>query len=371
MTTEPLHAPLAPSSAGRWVHCARSPSLEAAFPEPEDSEESREGTAAHWLLAEMLAGRVHPVGTMAENGFPISAEMVEHVTPFVEHVLDIAKGIPSTTLHVETRVHMRSIHPDNWGTCDAYLVDVINRVVYVWDFKYGHGYVDHVENWQMIDYAQGVFESHGVQHREEFRVLLTVYQPRCYTGDGSLRTWSITGAEHAAYVEKLRMAAKLVSPNAAARTGPHCKNCAGLRACEANQRMAGYIYDLSLKSTSDSLKGRTLGEEYALLVESMARLKARMTGLEAAITADPAGTGWIVQRAEGREKWTAPVEEIFALGDLFGLDLRKKPEAITPVQARKLGLDAEVSKGYSTRALGEPKLVKASESAAAKAFQSK
>lgn len=341
--------------------------MEAAFPDATGSDESEEGTAAHWLLAEYLSGRVHPAGTIADNGIPVTDEMVRHVTPFVESIQSVAKTVKSSHLQVERRVFAKSVHADNWGTCDAFLIDVPNKIVYVWDFKFGHGFVDHVGNWQLVDYAQGVIDSHALIPGD-YRIDMTIYQPRCYQAGQPLRTWSISGPEHAVLVDKLRMAAKLVSPNSAATTGPHCTHCRGIPACEANRRMAGFIYDLSLKTSDDLPAPKALGEEYTLLLESQARLKARLVGLEAAISANPAGTGWVVEQKEGREKWASPVEEVIALGDMMGVELRKPLEAITPVQAREKGLDAEVSKAYSIKTKGEPKLVKATASAAALAF---
>jgi len=48
------HAFLPPSSAHRWVHCPLSASLEAAYPEREQSPSAIEGSAAHatveWLM---------------------------------------------------------------------------------------------------------------------------------------------------------------------------------------------------------------------------------------------------------------------------------------------------------------------------------
>ena len=73
------HAILAPSSAARWMQCGRSPSMEAAFPEEEESEAAREGTAAHWWWSEAMAGeileqparrfaRIQPPGVVGDGG---------------------------------------------------------------------------------------------------------------------------------------------------------------------------------------------------------------------------------------------------------------------------------------------------------------
>lgn len=369
MTSEPLHAPLAPSSAARWRQCGRSPSLEAAFPEDEDSEEAREGTAAHWYLAERLSGRWPAKGAIAENGVPITAEMARYVQPLIDAVQEV-QAINDSGVHVETRVSMaHGVHPDNWGTCDVFLVDQAARTIHIWDFKYGHGYVDHERNWQMIDYAQGVIEHHGLAPGA-FSVSMTVYQPRCFHRGPAMRTWAVTGEEHMALVNELHLAAKLVSPNASAVTGPECKHCRGRAVCEANQRMAGHIVDIAMRSTSDGLNPREMGAEYAMLIEAEARLKARRTGMEEAIKANPTGTGWVREQGFGREKWTVSAEEVFALGDMMEppINLAKPREAITPVQARDLGLDVEVSKAYTIVPKGEVKLVRQSSSAAARAF---
>jgi hypothetical protein len=360
------HAPLAPSSAARWRQCGRSPSLEAVYPEDTESEEAREGTAAHWYLAERLRGLRPPVGAIAENGVPVTVEMMDHVEPLVEAV---HQACPGGEVHVETRLHMTAVHPtDNWGTCDIYLVDQAARTIHVWDFKYGHDYVDHERNWQMIDYAQGVIEAHGLAPGA-FSVSMTVYQPRCYHRGPPLRTWTITGDEHRKLVDELHMAAKLVSPNAEAVTGPECKNCRGRAACEANQRMAGYLADVAMRTVDTPLDPSAMGAEYAMLLTAQERLKARITGLEEAIKANPTGTGWITEQGFGREKWSVPAEEVIALGDMLGVDVRKPQEALTPAQARKKGLDVEVSKAYTTIPKGEVKLVRQSSSAAARAFE--
>ena len=60
-----------------------------------------------------------------------------------------------------------------------------------------------------------------------------------------------------------------------------------------------------------------------------------------------------------------PAAEVFALGDMMGVDVRKP---VTPKQAIELGLDAEVSKAYTVIPKGEVKLVRQSSSAAARAF---
>lgn len=89
---DPAHAPLAPSSAEKWVHCGRSPSMEAAYPQ-EDTDETREGTAAHWVLAQTLNGHTVAVGDMDPDGTPVDRDMIMAAREFAEHI----KGVVYAT----------------------------------------------------------------------------------------------------------------------------------------------------------------------------------------------------------------------------------------------------------------------------------
>ena len=48
------HAPLAPSSAARWVQCPGSVVMSRAFPDAGDSIEAAEGTSAHEMAKRIL-----------------------------------------------------------------------------------------------------------------------------------------------------------------------------------------------------------------------------------------------------------------------------------------------------------------------------
>lgn len=272
-------------------------------------------------------------------------------------------------LQIEQRVNMRQlVHPDNWGTCDAFLVDTPNRTIYVWDYKYGHGYVSEVNNWQMTDYAAGVAERHALAPGE-YSVVMTIYQPRYYGPEGQLRSYHMPAAEFAERVDTLRRAAKLVSPNAQATTGDWCFHCNGRVACQAFQRQTNRVGTVTLATTDTAPTPALAGLELLWLREASAYLKARTSALEELVKANPEGSGFVLEQGYGREKWAVPAEEVFALGDLMDLDLRKPPEAITPAQAVKLGLDPEVKDAYSVKPRGEVKLVPAIKSRVVAAFQ--
>lgn len=355
--TEPSHAPLAPSSAEQWVNCGRSPSLSAANPQPE-TDETREGTAAHWVLAERLVGVSHEPGELDPDGTPVDSDMILAADKFVMLLTEMLNGDLSG-LNVETRVYMgKGIHPDNWGTCDVFVVDLRNHIVYVFDYKYGFGYVEAKDNWQMTDYAQGVRERFNLEG--PYEVVMTIYQPRYYGPEGQFRTYVMPAAEHAERVEALRQAAKLASPNAMARTGPWCIHCDGRIACEAFTRSANRHATVAMQASGNPAGPEEAGLELTYLVEAQKFLKARISALEQLVTSHAntgKPTGYVLEQGYGREKWSEDAEIVFALGDAMGLNFRKKPEAITPEQAVKLGLDPEVKAAYSFKPKGELKLI--------------
>lgn len=372
----PQHAPLAPSRASRWGPgaCPGSAAMERKYPEDEDSEESRQGTAAHFYVTEALAGRIHPPGHLTPNGHPIDLEMIECGEALLTDVRDTLKAAQSGALRIEERVSMaKMVHPDNWGTPDTYLLDTEQTTLHVWDYKYGHRYVDAFRNWQMIDYAIGILECEGIEDWHPWRITLTIAQPRNYAPEGPMREWYLSGSQLREYAGQLKEAAMLAAyPDAELRTGPHCRDCLAAHACPALQRAAMAAVDVSYRQGSIDMPADAVGLELKILAASAARLKARMDALEehaiGLIRTNKAVPHWTMGRTQPRSVWKQPAEEIVEMGKLFGVDLAQPLKAITPPQAIKAGIDRAVITEYAETPLGSLKLVPADESNAAKAF---
>lgn len=384
------HATLAPSSAYIWAAeggCRGSVALQQQYPDPEDSDEAREGTAAHHYVSELLNGRDVLPGSVAPNGVPITAEMVDCAQALLVDVRDTCKAAGSVELFVEQRFSMPRVHADNWGTPDVVLVDRVNRAFHVWDYKFGHRFVDACGNLQMIDYAFGVAEFLGLDpevpydHPQSFRgwrVSLTIAQPRNYSQVGPMREWYISGEGLRDRLAAFRKAAlESMTPGAALTTGEHCRDCSARHACPALQRAGALGVDVSLQSQPVNLPPHAVGLELRYIDDAIARLEARRTGLEQqALGMIRGGTlvpFYSTEYATGREKFTVPVAEVFALGDMLGADLRKPAEAITPGQARtalkKLGIDGEVISSYAEKPRGALRLVRVNDDAAKLAFE--
>lgn len=381
------HAKLAPSSAPIWAPeggCRGSVALQAAYPGPEDSPEAREGTAAHWYVAELLNGRDVAVGAVAPNGVPITAEMVDCAQALLIDVRDTLKACsPGSVLRVEQRVYAPSVHLESWGTPDVYILDRQAKALHVWDYKYGHRFVAAARNWQLLNYAIAVFDSEGLKHDVAYdhpeswhgwRVSLTIAQPRNYDPMGPMREWYTSGGTlRDTYLPQLHKAAReSLEPGAAYTTGGHCRDCTGRHACPALQRAGAIAMDVSLATHPVDLPPHAVGLELRQISDALARLQARQTGLEEqALGLIRGGTlvpFYSAQHGSGRERWKVPVTEVFAMGEMLGADLRKSPEPITPAQARKAGIDASVIQAYAETPKGGLKLVRVDDEAAALAF---
>lgn len=366
------HATLAPSKAQRWAgQCSGSVALEAQFVNAEKSQEQLDGDAAHWVAATVL--RAHrdgviesarvSVGNTTPNGVVIDDEMLEAVEVFVADVLRVV-GHDVKRLNIEDRVTATQIHPDNWGTPDVWYLDETGTKLFVWDLKYGHRFVDAFENWQLIDYAAGVLENSIFEGCEPsfLHIVLSIVQPRNFHQLGPIRRWATTAAKLVPYFAQLsQSAATALSPAAATVVGPECRDCSARHACMALQAAGDNAMDIASGTVVLELGPTAIGVELRMLRRAATLLQSRITGLEAQalamLRAGQAVPFFKIEQGQGRETWTKDAAEVFALGDALDIDLRKAITPITPAQARKAGLDADIVKAYAERPKGALQIV--------------
>jgi len=314
------HSKLPPSSAARRMACPGSRSLEALYPR-EETDAAREGTLAHEVCARLLRG---------ETVLDVPEEMLEHCKLYANHILTAAEG---NELHIEERLDISSIHPDCWGTPDCWFKK--NNTLYLYDFKYGFGYVDVYENWQLIEYSAGV----PVKNSEPFEmVIFTIIQPRWFGSGGSIRKWEVTRDTIQDYWFQLEIAERLAMTEPAATTpSDQCVNCKARHACPALEQTVLSHIDSSSYNVPYDLTDRQIGQELRIMHRAAKLLDARITGLEEeALNLLKRGHSiphYQVGHTQPRERWKSDDATIIALGDVLGLDVAKPQEPITPKQA--------------------------------------
>jgi len=377
------HAKLAPSSAARRVACPGSRALEDQYPEDQESPHAREGHAAHWAASEMLnaakSGR-ELIGSLdnnkAPNGEFITDEMWEGAQLYVDNIMGVYHKIPLMArpiLHIEERIDISMIHPECWGTPDCWMY--AGNEIYIWDYKYGFGYVNVYENWQMIEYAAGILHElqiNGIKDRQTY-ITFCIVQPRSYNREGPIRTWRVSASTLRGYFNILEAAEyKAAQDNATCHPNPECNYCLGRHACTALQQTTLGVIDMVGSNTPFELKPNSLGNELRYLKQAAELLDARITGLEEQATAvirrGERVPFWKLESSKGREHWSVPKEHVITMGALLGFDLKKPVDVITPRQAAKAGLQEEIITTISERATGALKLVADDGSNARKVF---
>ena len=370
----PSHSRLSPSKAGRWVHCPGAVIMGEQFPEPKGRNEAAdEGTASHWVASETLEDRGTPQpGPVAPNNVTISMEMIEGAMVYVEAVRQAAAG---AQLNVEARIQAAYIHPDCWGTTDLWFLK--GRELHVWDYKYGFSIVDPFECWQLICYAAGIIQHIGLNGHDDQNtdVVFHIVQPRPFHVLGSHRTWRVKACDLRGHFNRLADAAnKALDPDPATLSGDHCKYCSARHACQAAQRAALFAIDYSGQAVAELLSPEALAIELRTMQRAAEAIKFRLTGLQAqaegCIKAGGIVPGWALQQGQGRLAWTKPVEEVFAFGDLMGVNLRAAPAAVTPAEAKKLKLPVDLIAAYAAAGDSGVKLVPTDCSLASRVFRS-
>lgn len=355
------HAPLAPSAAEQWFNCPGSVSMIKSMPPiVEDEAAAEEGTLAHAVAYANVMGMTTPAGA--------TEEMLDGAELWADTML----AYPAQH-HFETHVGIHSIHAQCEGTLDGRTWDPTTNTLTIGDYKFGHRYVEVFECRQMLLYAFGVVENHP--EIKPMHIEFVIVQPRSYHRDGPVRRWAITRAEFEAYRQIFRDAAALaMSPDAPTVTGSHCRDCKARRACPTLQEASYQIVEWAGKNLPFNMPPRALGKELQLMTEAQALLSSRISGLTdevmGRVKSGESVPGWMLESSAGRERWSKPLEEVLLMGQMMGVDI-SKPSAVTPKQAIKAGLAAELVHMYSETPNGASKLVADTGAKSRSAFRSK
>jgi hypothetical protein len=233
--SSPVHSDLSPSGASCWTVCTAQPSYVRAnkdkIPANDDTEYSKEGTAAHDWASKILLG----LADLSE----VPDDMRPHVAAYValaERLKD--KG---DAVLVETKVPL-FYRPEDRGTVDYALVS--EKRLYILDLKYGAGVmVDAKNNKQLAIYARSLIvelESSGLhEFPADMLVTIAIFQPRAHTGD-TTKLWALTVGDLVKFTDEIGTIAAHVQGNEAeperypvkfAPSDETCQFCKAKRIC--------------------------------------------------------------------------------------------------------------------------------------------
>ena len=333
------HAELAPSGMARIVQCPGSKAMQEFFPKaPHPSAD--EGTEAHKVAAAVMNG------VLAQPGW--SVEMMDGATLWQEALSSYSP------INIEQTVYLNELI---WGTPDAW--SWFGDTLMVADYKYGHGLVDVVKNWQLITYAAAIIQG---REGKPANIDFIIVQPRGFHPQGLIRKWTISYNEFCGYRQRvLDRAAEAMSDKAITTTGPECLYCTARHACPTLLGSTCNIFETVQQAVPFDLSDTALSKELLIMEQAMVLVKARITGLQEEIISRMRKgfpvPGWSMKPSYGREDWNKPLSEVISLGMLMGIDI-SSPGALTPKQAIKKGIPADIVRMYSETKESGVKLVK-------------
>lgn len=193
------HSRLSASGADRWMTCPRSPAMCEGYPDI-PSHSAQQGTAAHWIGEMCLRHQVPAehylgMGILVDEGTRYAAkivadeDMVNGAQLYVDTVTEDCYG-KAVVLEVEQQAAMPWIHADVGGTSDCRVRIPAERLIRVYDFKYGFKPVQVEWNPQLLIYGLAALHGNAADIDE---VELVVVQPR--SDDEDIKRWRISSWE--------------------------------------------------------------------------------------------------------------------------------------------------------------------------------
>lgn len=310
--------------------------MRAMFPEaPEeaDSEVTEDGTACHWLAAEIWEGRHREEGSLAPNGRVLIEEMYEAVDIYHDVLRSWQRPV-----HCEQYVPIPRILQGFGGTPDAFAWNHGEKILHIADLKFGFRFVEVWENLQLICYACGLLDSMN-EDWLQWTVEFTIVQPRSKHRDGPVRKWRVRASDLMPFVAKLHQAAQEATryvPN------PGCGDCPGRHVCVALQQSSMVALERAYEGDPYELPPAALGDELRRLKDAAKKLDARISGLEiqadSLLRSGKQVPGWSLTASYARETWREGTEaHVITLAErYFNTSITKPLKAITPNQARKM-----------------------------------
>lgn len=330
------------SQLSRFMSCSGVVDL------PSDSLPSKaaeEGTAWHWVIEELLAGRSVNIGHTAPNGYTVDEDMGYHATKVIE-------ALGNKKVFSEYPITYRpnpNFNCEITGTVDSWWEEA--DTLYINDFKYGFNLVEVEKNWQLMSYAFGVLLSHP--NPGKFKtVVLSIMQPRPHHEDGWYRSIELSTETLYAYYQELASRVEEYFTNGGVlSTGKHCKYCPGTtEACTAfNKSFCAALEFTEQDIMVDKLSNEEL-DRYLIAVDRAKEiLKIKAEALEFTVKSklnngEKIGD-WRQVESFGHRKWNASfkVEEVELI---TGIKL-KEEVVISPAQAEKKGLEKELTKLFT------------------------
>lgn len=338
----------------RFMACNGFTRLGGIEPFNPSTEVTDEGNAAHWLCEQVYKG-ANPddlIGQKAFNGLFITEEMVENCRLYIQL-------IQMGNCQVEKDTSYRN--DDKWeirGRADCITFIPEERILMVSDLKYGWRIIEPEMNWTLISHAVACRHYCGfIPTKFVFRI----YQPRPFHPQGQMRDWVISNSELDELEKQLFNA--LDNPQATVCSGSQCYRCKSLSQCPAAQIAAMNAVDVANMAFDSEMTDDKLAWMLDNLKRASEVIKQSYEAYEdLALHRLKDGhkvNSYNIQTALGNTTWNDDITPEM-LEAVSGVDCSVK-KLITPAQAKKKGVPAELLEKCTHRPDNGFKLVRIDE----------
>lgn len=334
----------------RLMACNGSRLMEGFTPSVAVSDFDRqEGIAAHWLIEQVFNkqfGTDELIDRQAPNGVFITAEMIEHVTPYLDLVTQGGSIEFDTSFEDGCGVWQINGRADH--------VSFENGVLTVTDFKYGWSITEPENNWTLIAHAIGygisLVHARGINlERDVKEIEFVIVQPRPYHPMGRIRVHTISVQRLIEYHKELD--AVLSNPTDMLNTGQHCKHCPAMVHCSAFSKAQMNAIDATETAFNDSISNDAL----SFVMDTIKRAQDVLNQAHKAyvdLATHRLREGQYVPNYAVQTELTNRQWKDFVTPEtvqvMTGQDLTKK-QLVTPAQAEKAGVPAAVVESLCER----------------------
>ncbi len=273
---ERAHAKLSASGSSIWLNCPGSVEAQEGY-EDKGSVFAEEGTMAHEVAdiclstgndAEAYIGRTLGSLKIKLTYYPSTYKIEKIMADYVQEYLDYVRAheTENSTLYTEQRVDFSNVVPGGFGTLDAAVIVYDERVLHIFDLKYGKGVtVEAFENTQGQMYGTGFFNEYGFLDAFD-TIRIHIVQPR----KSNFSYWDISVKDLITFGKSVAEKAALALTKDAPRVpgDKQCQWCDARYDCSARLKLTENI----VKAAFDELDEGDMPDANSLTVEQKSQV---------------------------------------------------------------------------------------------------
>ena len=243
------------------------------------------GTAVHELCELCLKSGCKPIQYLGKklkggnNTFTVDESFIEAANVYIKFVKRIVRRSKGELL-IEKSFDMSEItNADCGGSADTTVIDLKKGILYVIDYKNGHGIVEVFNNTQLWGYGMGAYlELTPAQQKKIKEVHVSIVQPNVYHVDGKCRTQIIKINKLIRWFNKKVIPAIAKSESGKGEfvsTEKGCEWCPRAGYCEANNKKAleSLGDDFKIESSELLAPNELTKEQVKLILDNRKRIE--------------------------------------------------------------------------------------------------